>query len=64
MKFGIAIIPHWPVREVLGLVEQADNAGFDNAWICDQTFFIDPFPFIAAAGQKVRHIQQIGRAHV
>lgn len=57
MKFGISIIPHWPVQDVKGLVEQADQAGFDNAWICDQTFFIDPFPFIATVGQNVKHIR-------
>lgn len=57
MKFGVAIVPQWPAKEVLGLVQLADEAGFDNAWICDQTFFADPFPLLTAAGQKIKHIQ-------
>ncbi len=56
MKFGFATIPHWPVKEVLGLIEQADALGFDNAWVCDQTFFIDPFPLLAVAGQRCKKI--------
>lgn len=56
MKFGFATIPHWPIREVLGLIEQADALGFDHAWVCDQTFFIDPFPLLAVAGQRCKKI--------
>ncbi len=34
----------------------AENLGYDQGWIPDQTFFFDPFPILALAGSQTKHI--------
>jgi 5,10-methylenetetrahydromethanopterin reductase len=52
MKFGFAIIPYWPISETVELIQFAEDLGYDFAWMTDQTFFEDPFPTLAVAGDR------------
>lgn len=56
MKYGFAIIPHWPVSDVVELIQLGEDLGYDHAWMTDQTFFEDPFVTLSVAGQKTESI--------
>jgi 5,10-methylenetetrahydromethanopterin reductase len=57
MKFGFGHIVHEHYQRHVELVQFAEEAGFDFAWVPDQTFFADPYVVLGAMALATRSIQ-------
>ena len=53
MRIGLAQPPLLDVRSTVELLASAEAAGFDAAWIADQTFHADPYVLLAVAAVRV-----------
>jgi len=76
MKFSFSLVPTMPLQDFGAIIRQAEEWGFDLAWVPDQGFLRDPFASIAhvatvtdriALGVGVtnpfsRHPMQVARA--
>jgi 5,10-methylenetetrahydromethanopterin reductase len=57
MKFGFGYVPHEDFRSHIKLVQLGEELGFDYTFLSDQTFFPDPYIYLAAIGQATETIQ-------
>jgi probable F420-dependent oxidoreductase len=57
MQFAITIKPDLTVERIVGLIHQAEGAGFEYAWMFDShVIWKEPFPLMTLAGANTRRI--------
>jgi 5,10-methylenetetrahydromethanopterin reductase len=57
MRFGAAFFPAMPVDEVVGIALAAEELGYADLWIPDQSFHHDPFLLLAACARATSSIR-------
>jgi 5,10-methylenetetrahydromethanopterin reductase len=53
MRVGLAQPPLFDVRSTVELIARAEAAGFDSAWMADQTFHADPYVLLAVTAFRI-----------
>jgi 5,10-methylenetetrahydromethanopterin reductase len=56
MRVGVAFIPGMPYRRVVALARLAEDLGYDDLHIPDQTFHRDPFALLALCAETTERI--------
>lgn len=56
MRFGVAFIPGMPYARVVELARVAEELGYDDLYIPDQTFHRDPFALLALCADATERI--------
>lgn len=56
MKFGFGRVPLEDYQENIEFVQLGEQLGFDFAFTSDQTFYSDPYIYLAAIGQSTKKI--------
>jgi 5,10-methylenetetrahydromethanopterin reductase len=57
MRFGVAFIPAMPHRRVVELARLAEELGFDDFFLPDQTFHRDPFVLLSHCAEATTRIR-------
>ena len=57
MRFGVAFIPGMPYRTVIDLAREAEELGYDDLYVPDQTFHRDPFALLALCAERTQRIR-------
>jgi len=58
MKFGITFKPDMTVERILRLTRQAEQAGFEYAWIFDShVLWMEPYPLMTLMAASTRHMR-------
>lgn len=57
MRYGIAFIPAMPAHTVVNLAREAEELGYDDLYLPDQTFHRDPFALLALCSQATTRIR-------
>lgn len=57
MKFGFGTKPSEHYQDYIAMVQEAEDLGYDFAWVPDQTFYRDPFMILGAVGLATQRIQ-------
>jgi 5,10-methylenetetrahydromethanopterin reductase len=56
MKFGFGRVPQEDLQSHIKLIQLGEQLGFDYSFTSDQTFFPDPYIYLAAIGQATTRI--------
>lgn len=56
MRFGIEFVPHEPVKKVVELARNAEEAGFEYCWVTDHYNNRNVYSFLTAIAQNTKKI--------
>jgi 5,10-methylenetetrahydromethanopterin reductase len=57
MRVGLAHVPRFPAEDSVALMRDAEAWGYDDAWLCDQPLYRDPYAMLMAVGPATSTIR-------